>query len=211
MFNVVRPTSGPDCSRDYRSEEIVTALRAMFYGKCYLCEVEVADPVVEHFLPHEGDAAKKYDWNNLYYACHRCNGIKSTATDILDCCDAAVDVSRAIKCLCPSIPESNVMVEAQHADPKTQNTAALLDRCYNEGNTGIRGISRATLHERLFESYCKFIAHRRVLKSRDSLQSQRDEAKEHLTNMTKASYPFSVFWRWHILSDTLLVGLLPEI
>jgi uncharacterized protein (TIGR02646 family) len=204
MFNVSRPQPGPDCSTDYRSKEVMTALKALFHGKCYLCEDEVADPVVEHFIPHEGDPAKKYNWNNLYYACHRCNGIKGTTTDILDCCDATTDVFRSIKCLCPSVPDNNIVVEAQNGDAKTQNTAQLLDMCYNENNTGIRGISREALHEKLFECYCKFIENRRILKSRDSVQSEKDKAKEQLANMQNVSYPFSVFWRWHILCDAFL-------
>lgn len=204
MFNVTRPQPGPDCTTDYRSKEVMAALKALFHGKCYLCEDEVSDPVVEHFVPHGGDPIKKYNWNNLYYACHRCNNIKGTTTDVLDCCDAATDVCRAIKCLCPSVPNENITVEAQCGDAKTQNTARLLDRCYNEDNTGIRGISREALHEKLFEYYCKFIADRRVLKSLDTLQTDKEKAKAHLTQMQDASYPFSVFWKWHILSDAFL-------
>ncbi|MDR2763808.1 MAG: HNH endonuclease [Tannerella sp.] len=183
------------------------ALRKMFYGKCYLCEDEVSDPVVEHFIPHEGDPDKKYDWNNLYYACHRCNGIKGTTTDMLDCCDSATDVFQAIKCLCPSVPDDSIVVEAQNRNEKTKNTADLLDKCYNEDNTGIRGISREALHEKLFEHYCKFIGNRRTLKNRDSLQSDKNDAKEHLIRMQDVSYPFSVFWKWHVSSDVFLAEL----
>jgi hypothetical protein len=207
MFNVTRPYPGPDCSTDYRAKDVVAVLRKMFYGKCYLCEDEVADPVVEHFIPYKNDSVKKYDWNNLYYACHRCNGIKGTTTDILDCCDSTTDVFQAIKCLCPSVPDENIVVEAQRDDAKTKNTANLLDKCYNEDNTGIRSISRELLHERLFEYYCKFIVHRRILKNRDSLEAEKENAKEHLTKMQEISYPFSVFWKWHIASDTFLATL----
>jgi uncharacterized protein (TIGR02646 family) len=210
MFNTVRPCPGPDCSTDYRSKDVVAALKKMFHGKCYLCEDEVSDPVVEHFIPHEGDPAKKYDWNNLYYACHRCNSIKGTATDILDCCDSATDVFRAVKCLCPSVPDNDVVVEAMNCDIKTQNTSSLLDKCYNEDNTGIRCISKEALHEKLFDCYCKFIGSRRILKNRDSSQSEKDRAKEHLIRMQDISYPFSVFWKWHILSDSFLAALFSE-
>jgi hypothetical protein len=206
MFNVVRPQPGPDCSSDYRSKEVVTALKTIFYGKCYLCEDEVSDPVIEHFIPHEGDTLKEHDWNNLYYACHRCNNIKGTTQELLDCCDSSVDISRAIKCLCPSIPEKDVIVEAQEAAPKFQNTAKLLDRCYNENNTGIRGISREALHEKIFGYYCTFIKHRMTLKNKESLMSDKEKAMEHLSIMTEVSYPFSVFWKWHVFGDSFLAG-----
>jgi hypothetical protein len=186
------------------------ALREMFYGKCYLCENEVSDPVVEHFIPHENDLVKKYDWDNLYYACHRCNGIKGTTTDILNCCDSMIDVSKAIKCLCPSVPDENIVVKAQYDDIKTKNTANLLDKCYNDDNTGIRSISRESLHERLFDHYCDFIDHRRILKNRSSSEAEKEKAKELLTKMQHVSYPFSVFWKWHILSDTFLAELLAK-
>jgi hypothetical protein len=216
MFNVTRPQPGPDCSKDYRSIEVVRALKTMFYRKCYLCEDEVSDPVVEHFVAHKGDNKLKYDWNNLFYACHRCNNIKETHIDsknltIHNCSDAMIDVSRTIKCLCPSIPNNDVIVEAQDTLDKTKNTFILLDRCYNEDNTGIRGISKEALHEKLFENYCKFIEFRSILRSKDSLQSEKDKAKEHLTIMTDVSYPFSVFWKWHILSDAFLTTQFPNI
>ncbi|MDR0610162.1 MAG: hypothetical protein LBG58_08645 [Planctomycetaceae bacterium] len=204
MFNVTRHQPGPDCSTDYRSKDVILALKKIFNGKCYLCEDKVTDPVVEHFIPHEGDPVKKFNWNNLYYACRRCNSIKGVTTDILDCCDAAINVSDAIKCLCPSVPDNNVVVEAQNCDEKTQNTANLLGKCYNEKNTGIRGISREALHEKLFEHYCKFIDDRRKLKNLDSSQQEKESAKEHLTQMKNIAYPFSAFWKWHILSDAFL-------
>jgi uncharacterized protein (TIGR02646 family) len=207
MFNVVRPQQGPDYLTDYHSKDVVETLKAMFHGKCYLCENVVDDPVIEHFIPHEGDPAKKYDWNNLYYACHRCNSIKGTTTDILDCCDSTIDISWSVKCLCPSVPNYSITVEAQNHDVITQNTANLLDRCYNENNTGIRGISREALHEKLFEEYCNFIDNRRILKSRHSLKPEKDRAKEHLRQMQEDIYPFSVFWKWHILSDAFLATI----
>jgi uncharacterized protein (TIGR02646 family) len=204
MFNIIRPQPGPDCSKDYHREEVIRSLQKMFYGKCYLCEDEVSDPVVEHFIPHEGDRKLEYNWNNLYYSCHRCNNIKGTEKNLLDCCDLSTDVSKAIKCLCPSIPEHNVIVEAQNTSLETQNTAKLLNKCYNEDNTGIRAISREALHEKLFNHYFDFIRYRRVIKNKDSASKEKDNAKKHLENMMDVSYPFSIFWRWHVSGDAFL-------
>jgi hypothetical protein len=182
----------------------------MFYGKCYLCEDKVADPVVEHFIPHEGDRKKEYDWNNLYYSCHRCNNLKGTTKELLDCCNSSIDVSCAIKCAFPGNPNDDILVEPQDESIKTKNTAFLLDKCYNENNTGIRGISREALHEKLFDKYCDFINYRRILKDEDSLPSEKDDAKEHLKNMIKVTYPFSVFWQWYVISDPFLNGIVRE-
>jgi len=214
MFNVTRTYPEPDCS-DYRSKEVVTALRQTFYGKCYLCENETSNPVVEHFKAHKGNKKLMHDWNNLYYACERCNSIKEAEIDnknieILDCCDSTTDVFNAIKCLCASVPNGVFSVEAQNNDAKTKNTANLLHHCYNSDNTGIRGITRDFLHEQIFEKYIDFINYRRIIKSKDSLQSEKEKAKEHLKNMTDISYPFSVFWKWHIKSDMFLSTQLEE-
>jgi hypothetical protein len=185
------------------------ALRKMFFGKCYLCEDEVYNPVVEHFKAHKGDKILMHSWNNLYYACDRCNSIKETEIDskgleILDCCDDSVDVFGSVKCLCASVPDGNFTVEPQYQDEKTVNTANLLYQCYNSNNTGKRGISREFLHEQIFEMYFKLIECRRTLKSRDALDSKKADAREHLRRMTAVSYPFSVFWKWHIQQDSFL-------
>jgi len=210
MFNVTRTQPGPDCSRDYRSVAVVNELKKIFYGKCYLCENEVSEPVVEHFIPHKGkDDSKKYDWNNLYYACSRCNNIKGDLDDeLLDCCDSLVNISKSIKCLCPAYPSDDIVVESQNNEIKTENTAKLLNRCYNEDNTGIRGISKVYLHEKLYDDLAKIINFRITIKSKDSLQEKKDEAIQHINNMTKDSYPLSIFWKWYVWKDPFLNGLI---
>jgi uncharacterized protein (TIGR02646 family) len=82
MFKVNRPLPGPDCSHDYHGKEIINALRTMFHGKCYLCENDVSEPVVEHFIPHEGNRELENDWKNLYYSCSRCNNNKKSPRQI---------------------------------------------------------------------------------------------------------------------------------
>jgi uncharacterized protein (TIGR02646 family) len=125
MFNVNRPLPGPDCSHGYSGKEIIRSLKRIFYGKCYLCENDVSDPVVEHFIPHEGNKDLEYDWKNLYYSCHRCYNIKGVEKDLLDCRDASIDVSKSVKCLCSSVVDDDIKVEAQNDDRKTQNTVNL--------------------------------------------------------------------------------------
>jgi hypothetical protein len=211
MFNVNRPLPGPDCSHDYHSKEIISILKNMFHGKCYLCENDVPHPVVEHFIPHEGNKELEHAWNNLYYACPRCNTIKHVEKDLLDCCDPSVDVSKSIKCLCSSVVDDDIKVESQNNDEKTMNTADLLRRCYNENNTGTKSISREFLHESIYDGYCSFLKHRVILKNKDALLSKKTDALEHLKNMVKDSYPFSIFWKWHIISVYFLSSNFPDL
>ena len=202
MFNVVRTQPAPDVKKDYLSPQVVFELEKIFYGKCYLCEDIVSNPQIDHFIPVEVDETKKYDWNNLYYSCGRCNSIKGTATDLLDCCNSETDVFNEIKCLCTTNKADDVWVEPQSNDVKTKNTANLLHRCYNENNTAIRCISRKQLHERIFTKYTEFLEQSNKLM--DCPENEQTRAKQQLQNMTDVAYPFSVFWKWHILSDTFL-------
>lgn len=210
MFNTLRCPDIPGCLNDerYNVKEVVDLLEPMFHGKCYLCEQdELTDPEIEHFDPHRGETAKKYDWNNLYYSCGRCNSIKSyTHTNLLDCCAPDVDVFRRIKCSLPSNPDDPIKVEAviDPNDVQTTNTVELIDKCYNQANTPLRGITRSVLMEKLFEHYTAFLTYRSTIRNKRSTEDERNHAKNRIVSMLSDSFPFSVFWKWHVLSDTRL-------
>lgn len=214
MFNVERSPDVPNClsAECYNTKEIVDILEPMFFGKCYLCEQdELSDPEIEHFDPHEGNKQKKYDWNNLYYSCGRCNSIKSNIhKNLLDCCDSNVDVFRKIKCLLPSTPDGLVDVQAtgDPVDEKTRNTVALIERCYNEKNTPLRGITRSVMMEKLFEHYTDFLTYRLTIRDKRSTANEKRHAEDRIKAMLADSFPFSVFWKWHVISDTFLSGTL---
>lgn len=210
MFNTVRSIDTPHClcAERYNTKEVVDILEPMFFGKCYLCEQdELSDPEIEHFDPHEGNVAKKYDWNNLYYSCGRCNSIKSKIhKNLLDCCDPSVDVFRAIQCLLPSTPDSLVYVQAtgNPVDEQTRNTVVLIEKCYNEKNTPLRGITRSVLMEKLFEHYTDFLTYRLTIRDKRSTDNEKQHAIDRIKAMLKDSFPFSVFWKWHVISDSFL-------
>jgi hypothetical protein len=210
MFNVIRDSVAPACLADgyYNHREVVDILYPMFFGKCYLCERdELCDPEIEHFDPHEKDEGKKFDWNNLYYACGRCNSIKSnTHKNLLDCCDSSINVLRAIKCILPSIPSGIVEVSAMLCpeDGKMSNTVELLKKCYNEGGTPLRGITRSVLMESLFEYYSEFLGYRIAIRNKRSTRAERQHARGRIEAMLDVSFPFSVFWRWHVIEDSYL-------
>lgn len=210
MFNTVRIPDAPDClnAERYNTKEVVEILEPMFLGKCYLCEQdELSDPEIEHFDPHEGDVTKKYDWNNLYYSCGRCNSIKSNIhRNLLDCCDPNVDVFREIQCLLPSTPDSLVAVVALNRpdDEKTKNTVRLIERCYNEKNTPLRGITRSVLMEKLFEHYTDFLTYRLTIRDKRSTDDERQYAIDRMKSMLSDRFPFAVFWKWHVISDSFL-------
>lgn len=68
--------------RDYKHPENKIALGKSSYGKCMYCESIIAHidfAHVEHIKPKADDKYPelKYDWNNLGYACPKCNNAKS--------------------------------------------------------------------------------------------------------------------------------------
>lgn len=79
-------------SGKYDKTDVVKQLREDFHDKCYICEMKnLQDPVVEHLLPHKNGKYmdRKFDWNNLFWACGHCNGVKNQQKyeeDIIDCC-----------------------------------------------------------------------------------------------------------------------------
>ncbi|EGR3402975.1 HNH endonuclease [Vibrio parahaemolyticus] len=215
MFKAVRSGEVPACLSNgvYNSPEVVERLEKMFYGKCYLCEqADLQAPEIEHFQPHEGDSVLKYDWNNLYYSCARCNSIKSnTHRNLLDCCAIDIDVVRAIKCLMPRSPDEDVHISAEVEDIRVQNTVELLAKCFNEEGTALRGITRASMIEKLFEYYSDFLCYRQMIVNRRSTPTSKREAIEALEVMLQDNFEFSAFWRWHVLTDHKLKDKVEEI
>lgn len=209
MFSVVRDPCIPNTliskKKDYRSEEVISKLNEMFFGKCYLCEKdEISDVEVEHLIPHKGDDELKYDWNNLFYSCSRCNSIKSTKENILNC--TIFDVSKAIELRCPSSDTDPVIVNIGLCGEYKEILATheLLYNCYNDTTTGIKGISRQALIDSIMEEYTYWLELRLQLRDKRLSELERKTLIEKLENMCKADYPFSAFWKWHIYRDSFL-------
>lgn len=210
MFYVKRSYPGPsDLSKNiYNSPQIVSELRRIFNDKCYLCERKgLIDAEVEHFIPHGNKEELKYGWDNLFYVCSRCNSIKSdTHIDLLDCTSDKINVFEEIKHFAYECAAGRVSVIAssENPDPKVINTVRLLDLCFNSVNTGHRETAKEFLLEEIQIELEYFIKLRRVLLE---LKSTDEEKKDALTRMgviCRACYPYSVFWRWHAISDVQL-------
>ncbi|MDZ5640837.1 HNH endonuclease [Enterobacter sp. A103] len=217
MFNVTRNIPAPQClsRKVYNHKTVVNALDGIFHGKCYLCEQgNLMDPEIEHFIPHRNRDELKYDWKNLFLACSRCNSIKSDAFEnLLDCTKNEVDVFNEIVHLAGNAVTSGVQVYPRRKRPsiKVLNTVKLLDECFNSSNTGLRGITRVNLSEKLQDELFYFTGWRMKLVSARSTVQEIQEAKNKLKPMCDVSYPFSVFWRWHLLTDIRVMKKFPKI
>lgn len=217
MFNVTRPTEVPAslARGQYNHPDVVSVLKPMFFGKCYLCERgDIEDVEVEHFKPHMGDNTLKFDWDNLFYSCSRCNGIKSSRhTNLLDCTDDNKDVSALVILKMPTAPDDDIIVKAADSNPTEQvvNTVELLKKCYNDINTALRGVSREALVEQIYEYLLTFMNARSLLRRPSVGATKKNDAKEVLEAMMNVEHPFSAFWRWQYLDDSFLTSNYPEL
>lgn len=209
MFFVNRDPQAPNSLsktiKDYRTEEVITKLNKMFFGKCYLCEKDnISDIEVEHLIPHKNNENLKYDWNNLFYSCSRCNSIKGIKEKILDCTN--IDVSKAIELRCPSSDSDPVIVNLGLFGESEEilATKELLEECYNNRSTAIRGISRQALLDEIIEKYALWLDLKIQLRKNLLSTREEEEVLEKLKKMCQPNYPFSAFWKWHIYRDNFL-------
>lgn len=124
----------------YEKEDVVERLVKDFHNKCYICGMDkLQDPQVEHLLPHKDGKypERKFDWNNLFWACGHCNGIKNQTkfdVGIIDCCKSDPEKSIIFQ-----LQEGKVLVKAKDdKDMQAVLTAELITEVFEKTNTAMR-------------------------------------------------------------------------
>lgn len=124
----------------YDRQDVIDQLKKDFHNKCYICEMkELQDPNVEHLLPHKNGKypERKFDWENLFWSCGHCNGIKNNGKydeGIMDCCKYDPE-----KYLSFQIRGNDVDIVVSNPDDEIQNrTAMLVAEAFSLKNTGMR-------------------------------------------------------------------------
>lgn len=127
-------------SGSYEEDDVVQRLIADFHNKCYICEMkELQDPQVEHLMPHKNGKypERKFDWNNLFWACGHCNGIKNQNkydVGIVDCCK--IDPEEVIVF---RLQDEEIQVFAKNQDnAQAVLTAELVTEVFELRNTSMR-------------------------------------------------------------------------
>lgn len=216
MFNVIRTHPAPPSlakKQCYRQEDVMVALNEIFFGKCYICETK--DPLsinVEHFDAHMGDVDKKFDWNNLFFCCARCNNIKNANfNNLLNCTNQNIDVLRSIRHVFPVTPgQKKIVIEPKGNSEEIIETAQLIDKVFNDDSTGNRKVTNVSLKNKVFKRYAEFFKHVNIYIDSDKLQANRDEAFEYLKQMMKKEQEYSAFIRWAVLEDLDLCAKLEQ-
>lgn len=124
----------------YDRADVVERLKIDFNNKCYICELnDLQDPQIEHLKPHYAGKYidRKFEWNNLFWSCGHCNGIKNQRKydeHIIDCCE--VDPKDKIYFrLCDGKTE---IIAKNMDDYDAKMTAELVYEVFNKKNTGMR-------------------------------------------------------------------------
>lgn len=124
----------------YDKQDVIERLKKDFHNKCYICEIkELQDPNVGHLLPHKNGKypERKFDWENLFWSCGHCNGIKNNSKydeGILDCCKQEPE-----KYLHFQLRDDDVVIDMSDLDNDIQKrTALLIKEAFSMKNTGMR-------------------------------------------------------------------------
>ena len=126
----------------YSEPDVIERLAKDFHNKCYICELDkLQDPQVEHLRPHFGgkNIERKFDWNNLFWSCSHCNGVKNQRKydeSIIDCCKLD--------------PEERIYFKVKDEAGMTSEG----DRLFVECNVSPEGKEVCGIHtEELYEDY----------------------------------------------------------
>lgn len=148
MVKVVRSYPAPEslaeeakkASGRYDRPDVIERLKRDFHNKCYICEMkELQDPNVEHLLPHKNGKypERKFDWENLFWACGHCNGVKNNGkydAGVIDCCRLDPEEYLDFR-----LKDNNVVIRVIKGDDEIYNrTALLITETFTLKNTGMR-------------------------------------------------------------------------
>lgn len=151
----------------YDRADVVERLKIDFNNKCYICELnDLQDPQIEHLKPHYAGKYinRKFEWNNLFWSCGHCNGIKNQRKydeHIIDCCEVDPDDKIYFR-LCDGKTE---IIAKNMDDYDAKMTAELVYEVFNKKNTGMR----------IYKSDMRF---KELNKEMNKLYDTLDELKE---------------------------------
>ena len=221
MFKVVKSERPVEwTTKNYRDHVVVRALRKDFHGKCYICEQKHFPNInVEHFIPHLDNEEIKLDWNNLYYACSRCNSIKNKYyNDMLDCCKQEHLVEEWIKIYYKNYDDDIEVINACPTDnpfyEKVSVAQILITNCYNKcDSSGTQEISKEDLRDKILDEHSKFLAMRIDLVNNldELLEDEKIYRAKKIKLRLKSHYPFSAILRGALEKDSKLRATLEEI
>jgi hypothetical protein len=173
-----------------------------FKNKCYICEKKEFDNInIEHFKSHRNeDINLKFDWDNLFFACSYCNGIKNSKypefDNILNCTCEDDFKKDSLAYHCNShFPKEKVDIKALIANNVILNTRDLLLNVFN-GTTPQQIQGSYNLRKNLIKEYKKFIDD--MFEYNNTEQYNKEYYKRKIISHLHKSSPFVSFKRQFI-------------
>ncbi|WP_368243913.1 HNH endonuclease [Clostridium tertium] len=193
-------------TKNYRHQVVVERIRSNFNNKCYLCEIKESTSInIEHFIPHRGNDKLKYDWNNLYFACSHCNGIKGDRYDnILD--PLSDDIESVINFNMDAIPMAKVIIQSNSSNEKVSNTVMLLDEIYNKSSklAGVRTEESRNLRSKLLKELRNFQDSLYIYYDEDELEEDREKSRKEIIKHLRSKSQFTAFKRCLIRGNEVI-------
>jgi len=126
----------------YSDESVKDALKKDFFKRCYICEEVTRHFEVEHFYPQKYFSHLENSYENLFYACQKCNKIKpkdintNSENEILNCCEINPDeyIKLELNTKECKVEITKIKDEPEHKN-KVRETIKLLNRIYNGENS----------------------------------------------------------------------------
>lgn len=180
------------------TDEVIEALREIFYDKCYLCENKNSTEwEVEHLIPHGGSTDLKFDWKNLFWSCGHCNHIKGDKfTPILDCTKVAVDEIISFRKIGYFGKEESLHFEKVadcQDNAEIQMTCDLLQRIYY-GKTLQEQVGAKMLRHEIRTELSNFKNY--VRDYNEATGADREDLFVTIRNSLKSNSKFAAFKRW---------------
>lgn len=226
MFRVQRTEPAPDSlaieakkqDGSYRQDDVLQVLRAIFYGKCYLCEDRADSSLpIDHLKSKSKYPELEYDWGNLFLICGRCNNKKQSEDyrdiSLLDCTSDQHMVDHILITHCDDgIINSHVDAQIKfvpHDDHREHialhqlediinNTASLLDRIFNapksKSKHGLKKLfsEQANALREALEKEMQFF-NKALLDYNTATLQNYDTVDQYLTKVVEEIQPKSLF------------------
>ncbi len=201
--NIVK---APTIKKQHRTTEILDKLGIIFNNKCFLCEERYFRPSslqVEHFKPHKGNEALKYDWNNLYLACgDTCNQYKGSFENILDPCNLEHNVENFIIYELTFIDHIPHFFSADENNILIKNTCDLLEKIHNgdkQDSINKTASLRNAIDRRAKELLFAIKDYFKAIQTNKNIEKQRAEQK--IKEIASRKSPYTMLMRSIAVQD----------
>lgn len=122
-----------------------------------------------------------------------------------------MDVFTALRHIPPHTPyQAKLVIEAMDDDPRTKETALLLNEVFNSDATINKKITAGYLRKKIFKRYNRFLELVNTYYDDELPKNMQDDALIRLKQLVSKTQEFSAFIRWVVKEDVKLNAVLAQ-